>query len=50
LSEEYGDAFIVALTTHIGNNAWLIELGAFFHMTFNRYWFFKYKDFDGGKV
>ena len=37
--KEDGDAFIVALATHIGNDTWLIDLGASFHMTCNRNWF-----------
>ena len=47
---EDGDVFIVALATHVGENAWLIDSGASFHMTPNRNWFSKHKFFDGGKV
>ena len=47
---EDGDAFIAALATHAGENAWLIDSGASFHMTPNRNWFSKYEIFNGGKV
>ncbi|GLJ29753.1 hypothetical protein SUGI_0587340 [Cryptomeria japonica] len=48
--KEDGDAFIAALATHAGNDAWLIDLGASFHMTSNRDWFLEYEGFNGGKV
>ena len=38
------------LATHAGENAWLIDSGASFHMTPNRIWFRKYENFDGGEV
>ena len=38
------------MATHAGDNAWLIDLGASFHMTPNRIWFSKYEKFEGGKV
>ena len=38
------------MATHSGENAWLIDLGASFHMTPNRNWFSKYENFNGGKV
>ena len=34
--KEDGDAFITALATHVGENAWLIDSGASFHMIPNR--------------
>ena len=48
--KEDGDAFIAALATHAGNDAWLIDSGASFHMTSNRDWFSEYEGFNGGKV
>ena len=48
--KEYGDAFITSLYTHASYNAWLIDLGASFHITPNRNWFSKYENFDGVKV
>lgn len=48
--KEDGDAFIATLATHASNDAWLIDLGASFHMTFNKDWFSKYEEFDGGKM
>ena len=42
--------FTIALATHVGENAWLIDLGASFHMNPNRNWFSMYDKFDGGKV
>lgn len=47
---EDGDVLIVALATHACDNAWLIDIGASFHMTPNRNWFIKYEKFHSGKV
>ena len=38
------------MVTHVGENAWLIDSGASFHMTPNRNWFSKYENFNGYKV
>lgn len=38
------------MATHAGDNAWLIDSGASFHMTPNRNWFSQYENFHGGKV
>jgi len=48
--KEDGDVFIVALATHVGDNPWLIDSGASFHLTPNRNWFSKYEKVDSGKV
>ena len=48
--KEDGDAFIAALAARTGNDTWLIDSGASFHMTCNRNWFSEYEQFDGGKV
>ena len=48
--KEDGDSFITTLVTYVGENTWLIKLGASFHMNPNRNWFSKYEKFDGGKV
>ena len=38
------------MATHVGDNAWLIDSGASFHMNPNRNSFNKYENFKGGKV
>ena len=38
------------MATHAGNDAWLIDLGASFHMNSNKDWFSEYEEFNGGKV
>jgi hypothetical protein len=44
--KEYGHSFIVSFSTHVGNDALLIDSSAPFHMTFNRDFFSKYEEFD----
>ncbi|KAH9332121.1 hypothetical protein KI387_043702 [Taxus chinensis] len=48
--KEDRDAFIATLATHAGDNAWLIDSDASFHMTPNKNWFSKYENYDDGKV
>ena len=38
------------MATDAGENAWLIDSYASFHMIPNRNWFSKYENFNGGKV
>lgn len=38
------------MATRAGDNAWLIDSGASFHITPIRNWFSKYEKFNGGKV
>jgi len=37
-------------STHVGQEAWLIDLGASFHFTPHREWFCEYDKYDGGDV
>lgn len=48
--KEDGDAFITTLATRVGNDTWLIDSGASFHMISNKDWFSKYGEFNGGKM
>jgi hypothetical protein len=48
--EDGGDAFVAVLETRASQSAWLINLGASFHMTSHRHWFSVYKKYDGGMV
>ena len=36
--------------THADHEAWLVDLGASFHMTPHRKWFCEYERYDGGNV
>ena len=36
--------------THVDHEAWLIDLGASFHFTPYREWFYEYEKYDGGDV
>jgi hypothetical protein len=48
--EEGGDVYLASLSTHVDHEAWLVELGASFHMNPHREWFYKYQKYDGGDV
>jgi hypothetical protein len=37
-------------STHVDNEAWLVESGASFHMTPHREWFCEYGRYDRGNV
>jgi hypothetical protein len=37
-------------STHVDHEAWLFDLGASFHMTPHREWFYEYERYDGGNV
>ena len=36
--------------THADRDVWLINLGASYHMTPHREWFFEYEKYDGGDL
>jgi hypothetical protein len=42
--------YLASSRTHADHEAWLIELGASFHMTPHREWFYEYEKYDGGNV
>jgi hypothetical protein len=42
--------YLASSSTHVGHEACLVELGASFHMTPHREWFFEYERYDGGNV
>jgi hypothetical protein len=48
--EEGGNVYFDSSRTHVDNEAWLVELGASFHMTPHKEWFYEYKRYDGGNV
>jgi hypothetical protein len=48
--EEGGDVYLASSSTHAYHEAWLVDLGASFHMTPHREWFCEYERYDGGNV
>jgi hypothetical protein len=48
--EEGGDKYLASSSTHVDNEAWLIDSGASFHMTSHMEWFCEYEKYDGGNV
>jgi hypothetical protein len=42
--------YLASSRTHADHEAWLIDLGASFHMTPHREWFYEYEKYDGGNV
>jgi hypothetical protein len=48
--EEGGDVYFASSRTHTDHEAWLVESGAYFHMTLHMEWFCKYERYDGGNV
>jgi hypothetical protein len=48
--EEGWDVYLASSSTHANNEAWLVDLGPFFHMTLHREWFYEYERYDGGNV
>ena len=42
--------FASSSNTHVDHESWLIELGASFHFTPHREWFYEYEKYDGGDV
>eukprot|EP00253_Pinus_taeda_P028713 PITA_28713 len=49
-SDEGGDVYLASSSTHVDHEAWLIDLGAFFHFTPDREWFCEYEKYDGVDV
>eukprot|EP00253_Pinus_taeda_P021488 PITA_21488 len=49
-SDEGGDVYLPSSSTHVDDEAWWIESGAFFHFTPLRKWFYEYEKYDGGDV
>ena len=41
---------MASFSTHVDNEAWLVESGASFHKTPHKEWFCEYKRYDGGNV
>eukprot|EP00253_Pinus_taeda_P007554 PITA_07554 len=49
-SSEGGDVYLASSSTHVDQEAWLIDSGASFHFTPHREWFCEYQKYDGGDV
>jgi hypothetical protein len=48
--EEGGDVNLDSSSTHVDQEAWMIDSGASFHMTPHKEWFYKYERYDGSDV
>ena len=48
--KEGGDVYLDSSSTHADHEAWLVDLGAYFHMTPHKEWFCEYERYDGGNV
>jgi len=48
--DEGGDVYLDSSSTHVDDEAWLVDLGASFHFTPHREWFREYEKYDGGYV
>jgi hypothetical protein len=48
--DEGGDVYLASSSTHAYHEAWLVDLGASFHMTTHKEWFYEYERYDGGDV
>jgi hypothetical protein len=42
--------YLDSSSTHVDHEAWLVELGASFHMTPHREWFYEYERYDGCSI
>jgi hypothetical protein len=40
--------YLVSLRRHADHEEWLVDLGASFHVTLHREWFYEYERYDGG--
>jgi hypothetical protein len=49
-TEEGGGVYLESIGTHADRVVWLIKLGASYHMTPHREWFYEYEKYDGGDV
>jgi hypothetical protein len=45
-----GDVYLASTSTQSDHDVWLIESGAYFHMTPHREWFCEYERYEGGDV
>jgi hypothetical protein len=45
-----GDVYLASINTQSGHDVWLIDLGAYFHMTPHREWLYEYERYKGGDV
>jgi hypothetical protein len=48
--EEGADVYLDYSSTHADHEEWLVDSGAYFHMTPHREWFCEYERYDGGNV
>eukprot|EP00253_Pinus_taeda_P020594 PITA_20594 len=48
--DEGGDVYLASSSTHVDNEAWLIDSCASFQFTPHREWFCEYEKYDGGDV
>ena len=46
-TEEGGDVYLASTRTQSKRDFWLIDYGAYFHMTPNREWFSEYEKYNG---
>jgi hypothetical protein len=46
--DEGGNVYLDSSSTHTDRKAWLVNLGASFHMTPQREWFCEYERYDEG--
>jgi hypothetical protein len=42
--------YLSSSSTHVDNEAWLVDSHAYFHMNPHKEWFFIYERYDGGNV
>jgi hypothetical protein len=40
--------YLDSSSTHADHEAWMVDVGAFFHMNPHREWFFEYERYDEG--
>lgn len=46
--QERGDVCLDSTSTYLDHDSFLIDVGASYHMTPYRYWFYKYQNCGGG--
>jgi hypothetical protein len=49
-TNEGDDVYLSSSSTYADDEAWLVNLGASFHMTPHKEWFYEYEKYDGGDV
>lgn len=42
--------YLYSSSIHIYHDVWMIDLGAYIHMTTHREWFYEYETYDRGDV